>query len=237
MSDYPVAVITGAGSGIGRAAAIELGVAGWRCALVGRRHDKLEETATHVRKLMPIAKTLCIAADIAAPPAAQRIVDQTVEQWGGRIDALINNAAAMSAVRIDQASDVMMRDMFEVNVMAATRLVQCAWPHMLRRRFGRIINVSSISSVDPYPGLGLYGMTKSALEGLTRAVNNEGEGTGILAFSLVLGAVETEMLRQVVSEAVLPRNQVRSPEEIARIIVACARGERDAEATKPLIIA
>ena len=236
MPDSPIAIITGAGSGIGRAAAMQLAFDGWRCALVGRRKDRLDETASQIRDRSPNAEALVVADDLGEPAAADRIVNAVVRKWGGRVDALINNAATLHMAPINQASDESLRESFEINVFAPTRLVQCVWPIMARQRHGRIINVSSFASIDPFPGLGVYGMSKCGLEGLTHAISAEGRAEGILAFSLVLGAVETEMLRQVVSEKELPRDRVQSPDNVARVIAACARGERDAEAGKAILL-
>jgi len=236
VPDSPIAIITGAGSGIGRAAAMQLASDGWRCALVGRRTDRLDETAAQIHARSSSAPALIVAADLGEPATADRIVTAVAQKWGGRIDALINNAAVLHIGPIREASEEAIRDSFEINTIAPTRLVQRVWPIMARQRRGRIINVSSIASIDPFPGLGVYGMSKCALEGLTHAINTEGRADGILAFSLVLGAVETEMLRRVVSEKDLPRDQVQSPQKVARVIAECARGERDAEAGKANIL-
>lgn len=235
VSTSHVAIITGAGSGIGRATALELAASGWRCTLVGRRANKLEETCAAVRHRSPLAETLALAIDIAEPAAADQIVRTTVARWGARIDALINNAAVLRSEAIHQVSDEAMQESFEINAMAPARLVRSVWPAMAGAG-GRIVNVSSMSSLDPFPGLGVYGMTKSALEGLTRAIDREGASAGILAFSIVPGAVETDMLRSIASEKMLPRGEAKDPAEIARVVVACARGERDHQAGQAIVI-
>ena len=240
MSEAPVAIITGAGTGIGRAAAIELAGSGWRCAIVGRRRGKLEETAAAMRERNRECESLVLAIDVADPRAADEIISATVAKWGDRIDALVNNAATLITGPIHQASDEALRQSLDVNTVAPARLVRSVWPLMKKHGGGRIINVSSMSSVDPFPGLGVYGMSKAALEGLTRAINREGNKEGqrdrIIAFNLVLGAVETDMLRSFASEKMLPRSKAKDPAEIGRVIAAIARGERDGEAGKPIIL-
>lgn len=238
LSEAPVAIITGAGTGIGRAAAIELAGAasGWRCAIVGRRREKLEETVLAMRERNAAAESIVLDLDVANPLAADEIIGATIAKWGGRIDALINNAATLITGPIHQAGDDALRQSLEVNTIAPARLVRGVWPHMRKSGGGRIINVSSKSSIDPFPGLGVYGMSKAALEGLTRAINKEGRSERIIAFSLVLGAVETDMLRSFASEKMLPRSKAKEPAEVGGVIASLARGERDGDAGTPIIL-
>lgn len=250
VPNAPVAIITGAGSGIGRATALELAADGWRIALVGRRMASLQETLAAAQSLGGTETQhshLPIAIDIADAEAPAHIVNETFKRFG-RIDALINNAAVLEVAPIHQTSDEALRRSFEVNAIAPTRLVRAVWPIMLQNAGsargqvrGRIINISSMASIDPFPGLGVYGMSKSALEGLSRAINREGQADGIIAFTLILGAVETQMLRSFVSESVLPREGGRVMEaiEVAKVIADCAagRGGRHAEFDKPIVLA
>lgn len=236
MSEASVAIITGAGTGIGRSTAVELAGAGWRCAIVGRRRDKLDETAAAMRARNPNAELLILSVDVAAGDSAECISRECIARWGDRINALVNNAATLVSGPIDQMSDETLRTSLEVNAVAPARLVRSVWPRMKAAGGGRIINVSSMATVDPFPGLGAYGMSKSALEGLTRSINAEGKRFRILAFSLVLGAVETDMLRSFVSEKMLPPSKTMDPAAIGRVIAAIAGGERDADAGKPIIL-
>jgi NAD(P)-dependent dehydrogenase (short-subunit alcohol dehydrogenase family) len=236
VSESPIAILTGGGSGIGREVALQLAGSGWRIAIVGRRGSLLDDTLALIRAQHPKADALAIVADIADPPGASTIVASTVQKWGPRIDGLINNAAVLIREPIDKTSEESIRQSFEVNVLAPMRLVREVWPIMAAHGGGRVVNVSSLSSLDPFPGLGAYGMTKSALEGLTRAINNEGRAARIRAFNVLPGAVETEMLRSVVSENQLPKGQAVSPEVVARVIVECVLGLRDSDAGKPLIV-
>ena len=236
MSDSPIAILTGGGSGIGRATAMQLAAAGWRVAIVGRRGAKLEETRTMIAQQRANAKVLPITLDIEQPEAAAMIIRTASNTWGHRIDAIINNSALLLPGPISRATDDAALQSFAVNVFAPLRLMREAWPIMAQHGGGRIINVSSLASVDPFPGLGVYGMTKSALEGLTRAINKEGRPQRVLAFNILLGAVETDMLRSVVSENQVPRGQAMDPHAVARVIVACAGGQRDRDAGKPIMV-
>ena len=90
-----------------------------------------------------------------------------------------------------------------------------------------MVNVSSMATVDPYPGLSVYAASKAALESLTRSIAVEGREHGIRSFSVVLGAVETAMLRSVVSEAQLPREKTLEPRDVAEVVMACVEGRHD----------
>ena len=113
---------------------------------------------------------------------------------------------------------------------------QAAWPHLLESR-GRIVNISSLAVLGPFPGNGLYGMTKCALDGLTRAIHSDAEETGVRAFSIAPGAVETDMLRTIVDETQLPPAKAMAPVEIAELVLACLAGERDENAGEVLYAA
>src|SRR5262245_35119238 len=102
---------------------MQLASQGWRCALVGRRKDRLGETAAQIRSRFPNAETLVLPDDIGEPAAADRIVSAVEQKWGSRVDALVNNAAALHIAPIHDTSDHAMRDTFEINAFAPMRFV------------------------------------------------------------------------------------------------------------------
>ena len=99
----------------------------------------------------------------------------------------------------------------------------------LTQHGGCVVNVSSVSTVDPFPGLSIYAATKAALESLTRSIAIEGRDHGIRAFSLVLGAIETDMLRSIVTEAQYPRSQTLEPQDVAVVVMDCVTGRLDSQ--------
>lgn len=232
-----VTMITGAGSGIGRSACIRLGRAGHRLCLVGRTESKLLETVELMAEQAPQAsETLIVPADVSDSQQAASAVDQTLERWG-RVDALVNNAAIVHLNAIDQVDEAIWFQTFASNVFGAAYLTARLWPVFVTQRQARVVNVSSMSAHDPFPGLAAYAASKAALESLTRSIMAEGRPHGILAFSVAPGAVETAMLRGLWSEADLPRERTLDPDAVAGLIAECVAGRRDAQAGQTLRLA
>lgn len=206
-----------------------LAQAGYRLAMIGRTESTLEETDKRIAEtVLNQPATLIIPADIADAEQARSAVDMTLEQWG-RLDALINNAGHLEPCEIADVDADQMYATFAVNIFGPMHMVARAWPTFVRQRSGCVVNISSVSSESPFPGLTTYAASKCAIEGLTRAIMTEGGSLGVRAFSVVPGAVETSMLRRLVSPAELPTEQTMQPEEVARVVVECVTGRRDNE--------
>jgi short-subunit dehydrogenase len=223
-----IAIVTGAGSGIGRATAVMLGDRGFAVVLVGRRREALEETAGLVA-----GETMVLPADVGREDGAASVVSGTLAAYE-RIDAIVNNAAMAPSVPIAEHRWSDLELLYRLNALGPTEIISRAWPSMVRQHrdtgtIARIVNVSSVAAIDPFPGLSNYGASKAALHALTRGCATEGEGNGIRAFAVAPGAVETAMLRAIVDEDALPRSATLRPEQVAEVIVACVVGERDEE--------
>lgn len=222
----PVAVITGGGTGIGRASAIGFAERGWDVVLAGRREAPLQETADVCRAANPSCRPLCIPTDVTDPIQCRRLIDETIARLG-RIDALVNNAGGgpIGSARDATAEDI--RASLILNAAAPAWLIHDAWPTFERQGAGCVINVSSMAAHDPFPGLFAYGAGKAACESMIRSIKNERAGLNIRAFAVAPGAVETDLLRSYFDESVVPPSAAMSPEDIARVIVGCAVGEHD----------
>lgn len=222
-TDSPVALITGAGSGVGRAVARLLGHRGYRVALVGRRENALRETARQTD-----GAPLVVQADVAEQAQVRHAVDRVFSECG-RLDAIINNAGLAELRPIDAVDESLLQRLFAVNVFGPAHLIARAWPIFLQQNRGCIVNVSSMATLDPFAGLSAYAAAKSALESLTRSIVNERGDADIRAFTVAPGAIETDMLRGLVSTDMLPTEQTLSPNAVAAVIVECVIGQRDAD--------
>lgn len=219
----PTTIVTGASSGIGRATALLLSKNGHRVALVSRTESALQETQRIALEQNPDADVLVIAADIADESSSKMIVSSVLERWG-KLDVIVNAAGMAPSLEIPEHDFNLIRQTIEVNAIGPAALVIHAWPHWIAQGSGCLVNISSFSSIDPFPGFLAYGMSKSALDGLTRSVHNEGAEFGIRAFTLTLGAVETQMLRSFLDEEALPRDATLEPHEVAHRVLDCIEG-------------
>lgn len=219
-------IVTGAGSGIGRAIALALAARGHRMLLVGRTEGKLAETAALCRAQAPDCEPTVVAGDLADPAFAAAIVDQAIAAFG-HLDTLVNCAGVAPLAPIDRTTHAMLVDAFAQNAYAPAVAIARAWPHFSSRRAGCIVNVSSMASLDPFPGFFAYAASKSALDSFTRSAHNEGAKLGIRAFCVNPGAVETPMLRKSFPISVLPAASALAPEDVAAIVVDCIEGRRE----------
>ena len=223
--DRPVAIVTGAGSGIGAATARMLAARGFAVVLVGRRAEPLDEVR---RSMTDPTRHLAMPADVADSGLAEEVVDRTVEAYG-RIDALVLAAGTAPRATIDQTTEAVLEEAFFVNAFGKAFFIVRAWPVFKRQRAGRVGVVSTLGTLDPFPGFFAYAASKSAADSFVRSIRAEGGPMGIKAFAVNPGCVETAMLRRNFPEQVIPREKALPPEAIAEVIAACACGERDAE--------
>jgi len=191
--DGRVALITGAGRGIGRAVALQLAEGGARVALVARSIDQLEETAATLRGEGGVA--LVLPADLADPDAVAEAAATAAKELGP-VDVLVNNAAVVQpAGPTVSTSLTAWSSAFAVNVQAPIRLTLALLPAMLEQGWGRIVNVSSgiVDHPGAMVGLNAYAATKAALEAHTRNLAAEVAGRGVTVNVYRPGSVDTAM--------------------------------------------
>lgn len=217
------ALVTGAGSGIGRAAAVMLADRGYAIALAGRRMDALRETASALR-----GPSIILAGDVGDAAFARGMVARVVEAFG-RLDVLVNNAGFAPHMPIDRTYPELLDETFRINALGPANTIAAAWSVFIRQRSGCIVNVSSMSAIDPYPGFFAYGSAKAALNLMARCCATEGRADNVRAFAVAPGAVETPMLRAIFDERAVPPAACLAPEAVAALIVDCVEGRRDAD--------
>ena len=215
------AVVTGAGSGVGRATALKLGALGWRVALVGRRAETLHET---LRLAGPAAASLrVVPTDIGNPDAVATMAAEVFGAFGS-VEALINAAGTNAPQRaLEVLSQADYDAMFAANLHGPYHCVQAFLPGMRARGSGTIVNVVSDAGKQASPKAGPgYVMTKFGLAGLTQAINAEERGRGIRAIALFPGDIDTPLLnkRPVVPDAAA-RAKMMQPEDIADCAIFC----------------
>ncbi len=235
-NNSPVAMVTGAGGGIGCAICIELAKAGYRIALVGRSETSLQAVVNEIAVCAGIVpETLAVSADLSDHQQIANIVQTTSQHWG-RVDVLINNAAAAPDFPIDRTTLQELYGVFAINYFAPALLVAELWPIFKQQSSGCVINISSIATVDPFPGLSMYAATKSAMESLTRSIINESGDTDITSYSIAPGAVETSMLRSLISIEDLPTDKTLNPATVASVVLDCAMGRRSDDNGKTIVL-
>jgi NAD(P)-dependent dehydrogenase (short-subunit alcohol dehydrogenase family) len=193
MEGERFALVTGAGSGIGKATAMALARAGWHVALTGRRQEPLDEVASAIEGLG--RRAIALSCDVR-DPAAVTILFETVERVFGRLDLLFNNAGTNApAVPLDELTWDQWKAVVDVNLNGAFLCAQGAFALMKRQQpqGGRIVNNGSISAHVPRPFSAPYTATKHAISGLTKSIALDGRAHDIACGQIDIGNALTEM--------------------------------------------
>lgn len=188
------ALVTGAGTGIGRACALALMQAGYCVALVGRRREALEATAA----LGPADRALVLPADIGKEAEVDALFEQVRAQFG-RLDLLFNNAGMSApAVPIDELSVAQWQQVVDVNLTGSFLCARAAFKLMKSQspKGGRIVNNGSISAHAPRPNSSAYTSTKHAITGLTKCLSLDGRAHDIACGQLDIGNALTDMTQR-----------------------------------------
>lgn len=191
-----VAVVTGAGSGVGRAAALALLGNGWHVVLAGRRIEPLQQTA---RESGAGDRALAVSTDVTDPVSVRQLFDAAVHAFG-RVDLLFNNAGmGAPAVPLDELTPEQWRAVVDVNLSGMFYCMQAAFRVMKAQspRGGRIINNGSISAHAPRPFSIAYTATKHAVTGLTKTASLDGRAHNIAVGQIDIGNAATEMTERM----------------------------------------
>jgi len=193
-----VALVTGAGTGVGKAAALALGGAGFSVVLAGRRREPLEAVAA---ALPAGVASLCVAADVADEASVAALFAAVKDRFG-RLDLLFNNAGVSApAVPMEDLTVEQWKTVVDINLTGSFLCAQAAIRMMKAQvpKGGRIINNGSISAYAPRPNSAPYTATKHAISGLTRSISLDGRKHDIACSQIDIGNAATEMAAKMAS--------------------------------------
>jgi 3-oxoacyl-[acyl-carrier protein] reductase len=202
---------------------------GYSCALVGRRESALREAAA-----MLATPSHIITADLALASDASRIVDACVAHFGG-LHVLINNAGWSPANTLHDTKQHDIAHVFALNAAAPAHAAARAWPVFAKQHEQHphcrmcVINISTLGTIDPFETLWAYAAAKASVNHLALSIARQGEAINVRGFAIAPGAIETDLLRSIVSHDVLPTSQTLAPHEVASLVAACVKGDHDSE--------
>jgi 3-oxoacyl-[acyl-carrier protein] reductase len=229
MQKAGCALVTGASRGIGAATARALAADGWAVAVnYSRDRDGAERIASSIKEGGGTA--LAVAADVSDSSAASEMLSSVTEGLGPVL-VLVNNAGMTADNLSMRLTDEDWSRVIEVNLTAAFRLTRAAIGPMMRQRFGRVINVSSVVGLRANPGQANYAASKAGLIALTRTVAVEVARRGVTVNAVAPGLIETELTRDVTTNGssdlldAIPAKRPGSPEDVAACIRFLASDE------------
>jgi 3-oxoacyl-[acyl-carrier protein] reductase len=224
------ALVTGAGSGIGKAIARRLAAGGCRVAATDVQEDRVSEVARTIRD--EGGDALAIRADVAKQEDVDRMTAETVSAFGG-LDVVINNAGVGSAAFIESVQDPEIERVFGVNLVGVIRVTRAATPHLKNSGRGRIVNVASVEGIRGSGLLPVYSATKAGVIGMTRANAVELARFGVTVNAVCPGPIQTEMLSPLLADERyheklikgVPMRRLGVPEDVAGAVAFFASEE------------
>lgn len=234
-----VAVITGGGTGIGRAAALALSAAGWQVVVCGRRRELLDEVVDECA-----GEALAITTNVASPADVEALFAATVDRFS-RIDLLFNNAGrATRPVPVDELPIDDWLDTVAVNLTGSWLCARAAFAQMKRQdpSGGRIINNGSVSAHTPRPNSSPYTATKHAITGLTKALSLEGREIGITVGQIDVGNAESPLTSAMATGVPQADGSIRAEplmdvDDVARAVLYMAELPADANVLTMTVMA
>jgi 3-oxoacyl-[acyl-carrier protein] reductase len=219
------AIVTGASRGLGKVMALRLAASGARVACVARSADKLAETVAVIHAACGSAEAF--SCDVTNRESVDKLVDQVAEGWG-RLDILVNNAGVTRDTLLPRMSDEEWDEVINTNLRGVFLFSRAASRHMMRARYGRIINITSVSGLMGNAGQTNYSASKAGLIGFTRSLSRELAGRKVTINAVAPGFIESDMTA-VLGDALLDEAKKRIPakrlgkaEEIADAVLFLA---------------
>lgn len=219
------AIVTGASQGLGRAIALTLAANGAKVACVARNEEKLASTVESIRELGGEAKAF--AGSVKDRQNVEAIVDGVSDEWK-RLDILVNNAGITRDTLLPRMSDAEWDDVIDTNLRGAFLMSRAAARIMMRARYGRIVNISSVSGLVGNAGQTNYSASKAGLIGLARSLSKELAGRNVTVNVVAPGFIESEMTAvlgdSIVGEVKkrIPCKRLGRPEDVGAAVLFLA---------------
>jgi 3-oxoacyl-[acyl-carrier protein] reductase len=217
-----VAIVTGAGQGIGEAIALRLARAGADVAIVDLNPQLAEKAAAKVRETG--RKALAVRADVSQSADVAAMRDTVLREWG-RIDILVNNAGiAGKNVSLLEIEEAEWDRIIIVDLKSVYLCCRAVLPHMLERGYGKIVNVASVAGKEGNPGLVPYSAAKAGVIGFTKALAKEVVTQGIYVNAVAPAVIETPILKTLTEQQIsymtskIPMGRVGKPDEVAAVV-------------------
>jgi len=225
-----VAIVTGGGSGIGQGVAQALAEAGASAVICGRRKESLEGTARRIEKIG--GRVTVVQADVSQTADVQRVVKTALDAFG-RLDILINNAGVSGGDFIHKMTDDDWGQIMTVNLRGAFRMAREALRVFREQESGHIINISSESGIEYYPGDGSYGLSKHAMNDMGEYIQRENQELNIRVNTICPGMVVTEM---TADSPGLDHEKCLYPEDIADLVLWLLTRRPNVKIGTPILI-
>jgi 3-oxoacyl-[acyl-carrier protein] reductase len=219
------AVVTGASQGLGRSIASVLAANGAKVACVARSADKLAETVTAITSAGRQAEAF--PCDVKDSAAVDALMDGIAEKWG-KIDILVNNAGVTRDTLLPRMTDEEWDEVINTNLRGSFLFARAASRQMMRARYGRIINISSVSGIMGNAGQTNYSASKAGLIGFTRSLSRELAGRKVTINAVCPGFIESDMTKAlgdaIIEEAKkrIPAKRLGTPEDVAACVLFLA---------------
>lgn len=202
-----VAVVTGASQGLGRAMAIALGLNGARVACLARNADKLADTVQTI--VDGGGQAEAFSCDVKSREAIDEVIEKVADDWG-RLDIMVNNAGITRDTLLPRMTDDEWDDVIQTNLRGTFLFCRAASRFMMRARYGRIINIASVSGLIGNPGQTNYSASKAGMIGLTRSLSKELAGRKVTINAVAPGFIESDMTKAL-GDAILDEVKKRIP--------------------------